>query len=66
LSKQPGFKTIADSVVHVDGAISQAQLWQYLDAIRNDGGEVIEILRPRPSLQDVFVKAIGAGAEEVQ
>jgi len=64
LSKQPGFKSIEDSAVHVDGTISQAQLWQYLDAIRSDGGEVIEILRPRPTLQDVFVKAIGAGAEE--
>jgi len=64
LSKQPGFKAVEDGAIHVDGTISQAQLWQYLDAIRNDGGEVVEILRPRPTLQDVFVKAIGAGAEE--
>ena len=66
LSKQPGFKNVEGGSVRIDGAISQADLWGYLDLIRNSGAEVLEVLRPRPTLQDVFVKAIGSSVEENQ
>ncbi len=66
LSKQPGFRNVDGDSVRIDGAISQAELWGYLDLIRNSGAEVLEVLRPRPTLQDVFVKAIGSGVEEKQ
>jgi ABC-2 type transport system ATP-binding protein len=66
LSKQPGFKNVESGAVRIDGAVSQAELWGYLDLIRNSGAEVLELLRPRPTLQDVFVKAIGSGVEEKQ
>jgi len=36
----------------------EGKLWQVLQAVRDAGGEIVEITRPRPSLQDIFVRAI--------
>ncbi len=35
------------------------ELWNVLQAIREAGGEVHEVTKPRPNLQDVFVRTIG-------
>ncbi len=46
------------------GQESSDELWSVLDAIREAGARVGEVRRPRPSLQDVFVRAIRQDAGE--
>jgi ABC-2 type transport system ATP-binding protein len=58
LAQLPTVVEVADGRVRLDKA-SGDQLWKVLEAIRAAGGEVQEISKPRPSLQDVFVRAIG-------
>jgi len=53
----PGVVDVQDGSVRI-GHEGAAQLWSVLEAIRRAGGSVVEVLRPRPSLQDVFVRAI--------
>jgi hypothetical protein len=46
------------------GHESSDELWTVLDAIREAGGRIVEVSRPRPALQDVFVRAIRQDAPE--
>jgi ABC-2 type transport system ATP-binding protein len=46
------------------GHESSDRLWSVLDAVREAGGRVAEVHRPRPTLQDVFVRAIRQDAPE--
>jgi len=45
-------------------SVDAGHLWPVLDAVRQAGAEVAEVLRPRPSLQDVFVRAIREDSSE--
>jgi len=45
------------------GKAGGAALWQVLQAVREAGGEIVEVTRPRPSLQDIFVRAIREEAQ---
>ncbi|MCJ7751562.1 MAG: ABC transporter ATP-binding protein, partial [Armatimonadetes bacterium] len=36
----------------------EGELWSVLEEIHRVGGTILEVSRPRPSLQDVFVRAI--------
>jgi len=46
------------------GHDSEDELWSVMELIRRAGGKVLEIQRPRPKLQDVFVRAIREEASE--
>ncbi len=46
------------------GHESSHELWSVLDAIREGGGSIVEVQRPRPTLQDVFVRAIRQDTQE--
>jgi len=56
-----------DAVLGVDDGVVRMrheygdELWSVLEAIHRGGGRVIEVTRPRPTLQDVFVHAIREG-----
>ena len=58
---------IADhpSVVSLEGGVlrmaraDEDQLWAVLQLVHQAGGKIVEVTRPRPGLQDVFVRAIG-------
>ena len=41
------------------GKVSQQDLWSVLQAVHDSGAEILEVTKPRPTLQDVFVRAIG-------
>jgi ABC-2 type transport system ATP-binding protein len=41
------------------GKADEDQVWAVLQAIHDAGGRVLELRRPRPTLQEVFVRAIG-------
>lgn len=56
-------RNVDDGVVRL-GKESAGDLWSTLEAINRAGGRVVEVLRPRPTLQDVFVRAIRQDAEE--
>ncbi len=58
IAKLPAVMSIADGHVRL-GKTDQAQLWSVLQAIHEAGGQILEVTKPRPSLQDVFVRAIG-------
>ncbi len=62
LSALPAVKEVAADVVRLDH-VGEKDLWQALEIIHDGGGEIVEVSRPRPSLQDIFVKAI---REEVE
>ncbi len=49
--------SVDDGVVRM-GHESAEELWAVLDRVRQAGGRIVEVTRPRPSLQDVFVRAI--------
>lgn len=59
------------AVLGVNGGVirmgheSGDELWSVLESVHRAGGKVIEVARPRPNLQDVFVKAIGLSGGEV-
>ena len=63
VARHPGVLRMEDNVVRV-GTTDGDQLWSVLDSIRGAGGQVVEISRPRPSLQDVFVRTIRADTRE--
>jgi len=58
VSQQAGVMNVEDNLVRMSNA-DTAQLWSVLDSIRQTGGEILEVTRPRPTLQDVFVRTIG-------
>jgi len=53
---------VKDGVVRIENA-DESQLWAVLESIHRAGGQILEITRPRPTLQDVFVRAIGEEAQ---
>jgi ABC-2 type transport system ATP-binding protein len=57
IAAQPGVLSVSDGVVRMTKE-SGDQLWPVLETIHKAGGRVVEVSRPRPSLQDVFVRAI--------
>lgn len=58
VSQQAGVTNVEDNRVHMDKA-DTTQLWSVLESIHQIGGEILEVTRPRPTLQDVFVRTIG-------
>jgi ABC-2 type transport system ATP-binding protein len=54
----PVVLAVADSTVRMARA-SEGQLWEVLQALHAGGATVVEVTRPRPTLQDVFVRTIG-------
>lgn len=63
VARHAGVMEVQDGSVRI-GHEGAAELWSVLDAIKQAGGSVVEVVRPRPSLQDVFVRAIGEDAAE--
>ena len=58
---QAGVLEVRDGVVRM-GKADEGQLWTVLEFIHQAGGVIAEVTRPRPTLQDVFVRAIGEEA----
>lgn len=54
---------VEDGIVRM-GHEAGEELWSVLEAIHRAGGTILEVSRPRPSLQDVFVKAIRQDTSE--
>ena len=57
VARHPVVLNVADDAVRV-GKADETQLWTVLESIHQAGGQVFEVTRPRPTLQDVFVRAI--------
>jgi len=64
ISQMPSVASVEDGAITMGATSTNAHVWAVLEKINESGAEVSEVLRPRPTLQDVFVKAIGVGAEE--
>jgi len=62
VAEHPVVLEVQDGVVRI-GKADESQLWAVLESVHRAGGQILEVTRPRPTLQDVFVRAIG---EEVQ
>ena len=62
LAQQPVVQDVKDGVVRIENA-DESQLWAVLESVHGAGGQILEITRPRPTLQDVFVRAIGEEAQ---
>jgi ABC-2 type transport system ATP-binding protein len=60
------------AVLGVDGGVVRMghergdELWSVLESIHGAGAHVVEVTRPRPTLQDVFVRAIHEDAPELK
>jgi len=63
LATHPGVLGVEDGLVKM-GHESSAELWSVLETIHRAGGNVVEVTRPRPSLQDVFVRAIRQDSQD--
>ena len=64
IASREGVFSVSDGVVRMSKDSSD-QLWPVLEAIHSSGGRIVEVTRPRPSLQDVFVRAIRQDVAEV-
>jgi len=62
LAQQAVVQDVKDGVVRIADA-DESQLWAVLESVHRAGGQILEVTRPRPTLQDVFVRAIGEEAE---
>jgi ABC-2 type transport system ATP-binding protein len=62
LAQQAVVQDVRDGVVRIADA-DESQLWAVLESVHRAGGQILEVTRPRPTLQDVFVRAIGEEAE---
>ena len=62
LAQQAVVQDVKDGVVRIENA-DESQLWAVLESIHRAGGQILEVTRPRPTLQDVFVRAIGEEAQ---
>lgn len=58
IAKQPGVVDVEDNLIRM-GKADTTQLWSVLQSIQQTGGEILEVTRPRPTLQDIFVRTIG-------
>ncbi len=63
ITSNPAVLGLEDGVVRM-GHESGDELWSILEAIHQAGGKVLEVRRPRPTLQDVFVRAIRQDTSE--
>jgi ABC-2 type transport system ATP-binding protein len=59
LAALPEVLDVADGVVRLSKA-HELRLWSVLQTIHELGADIVEVRRPRPTLQDVFVRAIHA------
>ena len=55
---KPAVVNVEEGTVRMSRA-EEGQLWDVLQTIHEAGGVIFEVRRPRPTLQDVFVRAIG-------
>lgn len=53
----PGVLGVDGELVRM-GHADEGRLWSVLERVHQAGGLIVEVRRPRPSLQDVFVRAI--------
>jgi len=58
VGKQPGVVDVEDNLIRM-GEADMTQLWPVLESIQQTGAEILEVTRPRPALQDIFVRTIG-------
>lgn len=58
IADHPGVVSLEGGVLRMDRA-NEDQLWAVLQLVHQAGGKIVEVTRPRPGLQDVFVRAIG-------
>ena len=58
VTKQPGVVNVEDNLIRM-GEADMTQLWPVLESIQQTGAEILEVTRPRPALQDIFVRTIG-------
>jgi len=58
VAKKPAVLNVENDTVRM-GQADEDQVWAVLQAIHDAGGRVLELRRPRPTLQEVFVRAIG-------
>jgi len=56
---------VEDGVVRM-GHEYKDELWSVLESIHRAGGQVVEVTRPRPTLQEVFVRAIREDSPELK
>jgi len=58
IADHPGVVGVEGGVLRMASA-HEDQLWAVLQLVHQAGGRIVEVTRPRPGLQDVFVRAIG-------
>ena len=58
VTKQPGVVNVENNLIRM-GEADMTQLWPVLESIQQTGAEILEVTRPRPALQDIFVRTIG-------
>ena len=58
VANQPGVVNVEDNLIRM-GEADMTQLWPVLESIQQTGAEILEVTRPRPALQDIFVRTIG-------
>jgi ABC-2 type transport system ATP-binding protein len=58
IAAMPSVLNVTEGEVRL-GKVSQPDLWRVLQAVHDSGAELLQVTKPRPSLQDVFVRAIG-------
>jgi len=58
IADHPGVVGVEGSVLRMASA-EEDQLWAVLQLVHQAGGKIVEVTRPRPGLQEVFVRAIG-------
>ena len=63
IAEMSGVGSVDDGTIRLSST-DPSHLWPVLDAVRQAGAEVAEVIRPRPSLQDVFVRAIREDSSE--
>jgi len=62
VGQHAGVVNVQDGTVRMRDA-AEKQLWEVLEAVHRGGGQIVEVTRPRPTLQDVFVRTIGEEAQ---
>lgn len=58
IADHPGVVSVEEGVLRMARS-EEDQLWAVLQLVHQAGGKIVEVTRPRPGLQDVFVRAIG-------
>ena len=63
IARRPEVQGVQDGAVRL-GKADPDQLWSVLEAIHHAGGQILEVTRPRPTLQEVFVRTIQQDSAE--